>query len=45
VSIITHGDGVKTRLVEILSRSIRDGVPGGLKVKGRDWRIIGAKPA
>ncbi len=45
VSLITHGDGVKTRLVEILSRSIRDGVPGGLKVKGRDWRIIGAKPA
>jgi DNA-binding MarR family transcriptional regulator len=36
---------VKTRLLEILRRSVLKGVPDGLKVKRRDWRIIGAKPA
>lgn len=45
VSLITHSEGVKTRLLEILTRSIRDGVPDGLKTKGRGWRIICAKPA
>jgi len=45
VSLITHGDGVKTRLLEILRRSVLDGVPEDLKEKQTGWRIIGAKPA
>ncbi len=44
VSLITHGNGVKTRLLEILRQSILKGVPHGMKEKGSHWRIIGAKP-
>ena len=45
VSLITHGEGVKTRLLDILRRSILKGVPESLKEKRRHWRIIGVKPA
>lgn len=45
VSLITHGEGVKVRLQNILKRSILDGVPDSLKEKRRSWRIIGVGPA
>jgi len=44
VSMITHGDGIKTRLLEVLRKSILDGLPQGLKAKKKGWRIIDAKP-
>ena len=42
VGLITHGEGLKTRLLEILKQSIQNGVPDGLKERGHNWRIIGA---
>ena len=47
VSIITHGEGVKTRLLEILKQSILNGLPDGLKDtdSGQTIRIIGAGKA
>jgi LysR family hydrogen peroxide-inducible transcriptional activator len=44
VSLITHAEGVKTRLLDILRRSILKSVPDGLIKKRRTWRIIGVKP-
>ena len=47
VSLITHGEGVKTRLLEILKQAILKGLPDGLKdTEGaRTMRIIGAGKA
>ena len=44
VSLIVHGEGVKTRLLEILRQAILDAVPQELKQKQRTWRIIDARP-
>lgn len=44
VSLVTHGEGVKVRLQNILKQSIIDGVPDSLKEKKRSWRIIGVGP-
>lgn len=43
VGMITHGEGIKTRLLEVLRQSILNGIPRGLKEKKKDWRIIDAK--
>jgi hypothetical protein len=40
VSLITHGEGLKTRLLERLKQSIIDGVPRHLKEKRADWQIV-----
>jgi LysR family hydrogen peroxide-inducible transcriptional activator len=47
VSLITHGEGVKTRLLEILKLSILKGLPAGLKDAegGHTLRVIGAGKA
>ncbi|WP_319524024.1 hydrogen peroxide-inducible genes activator [uncultured Desulfosarcina sp.] len=45
VSMITHGEGIKTRMLEVLRQSIFSGIPQGLKKKKKDWRIIDAKQA
>jgi LysR family hydrogen peroxide-inducible transcriptional activator len=42
VSLITHGDGIKTRLLEILKLSILKGIPDGLMDTDCNWRLIGA---
>ena len=44
VSMITHGDGIKIRLLEVLQRSILGGLPPGVKTKKKTWRIIDARP-
>jgi len=43
VSMITNGEGVKIRLLEVLRQSIIKGIPQGLKEKREDWQIIDAK--
>ena len=43
VSLITHGDGIKIRLLEVLKRSILAGLPSGVKEKKKTWRIIDAR--
>jgi LysR family hydrogen peroxide-inducible transcriptional activator len=47
VSLITHGEGVKTRLLEILKQSILKGLPDGLKDADsvHTMRIIGVGKA
>ncbi|BBO75293.1 transcriptional regulator [Desulfosarcina widdelii] len=45
VSMITHGEGIKTRLLEVLRQSILNGIPRELKKKKKTWRIIDAKTA
>ena len=35
VSMITHGEGIRTRLLEVLRQSIFNGIPQGLKKKRR----------
>lgn len=45
LSLITHGEGVKIRLLEILRRSILKGVPDSLKEKRGNWRVIGVTTA
>lgn len=44
VSLITHGDGLKTRLLDVLRQSILKKVPVALKKKSKTWRIIAANP-
>ena len=43
VSLITHGEGIKTRLLEVLKMSILQGLPQGIKEKRETWRILDAK--
>jgi len=43
LSLITHGEGIKTRLLEVLRQAILKKVPEGLKKKGKRWRVIDAK--
>jgi LysR family hydrogen peroxide-inducible transcriptional activator len=45
VSLVTHGEGVRIRLLEILKRSILKGLPDGLKNADsvHTMRIIGAR--
>jgi LysR family hydrogen peroxide-inducible transcriptional activator len=45
VSLITHGEGLRTRLLERLERSILSNVPAGLKKRSKSSRIIDVKPA
>ena len=43
ISLVTHGDGVKIRLLEVLAEAILNGIPGELKSKQNDWQIIAVK--
>lgn len=45
VSLLTHGQGIKTRLLEILRQSILDAVPQELKKKKPSWQIMNARPS
>lgn len=42
VSLITHGEGIRTRLLDHLRRSILKAVPDGLKNRRSAWRVVGA---
>lgn len=45
VSLITHGEGIKTRLLALLRDAILAGVPGHLKQKDPAWTVMDVRAA
>jgi LysR family hydrogen peroxide-inducible transcriptional activator len=43
VGLVTHGDGVKRRLLDVLKKSILNSVPDAMKEKKGEWQIIDVK--